>query len=215
MVGLTAIGGTPEVLAGLASTRLTPQTLPAGNQPFEGRGAESWDLRAVCDAYPMHSAREPLTDESQTADGAAYRETLRAPFSWWAIAALGGLSLGIILLVVSPWWSLAGLVGGAAVCGWAVAAYGRPVIEVRGGVLKAGPAALPAAALGPAVALDAERARALQTYEADPRAFLLLRSYIRTAVRVEVADPADATPYLYLSSRHPDRLAAAVNALTR
>jgi len=153
-----------------------------------------------------------------TAQGRArstYSETLRAPLSWYFIAFLGGLSLGVIFLVMSPWWSLAGLAGGTAVFCWAVAAYGRPVIEVSGDRLKAGPATLPAAALGPATALGAEKARALRTFEADPRAFLLLRSYIPTAVRVEVADPGDPTPYLYLSSRKPDQLAAAVNALAR
>jgi Protein of unknown function (DUF3093) len=144
-----------------------------------------------------------------------YRETLRAPLSWYFIAFLFGLSLGIILLVVSPWLSLAGLIGGTVLCCLAVARYGTPVIEVSEGRLKAGPATLPATALGPAVALGAEKARTLRTFEADPRAFLLLRSYIQTAVRVEVADPSDPTPYLYLSTRRPEKLAAAVNALTR
>jgi hypothetical protein len=147
---------------------------------------------------------------------AGYREKLRAPVSYWLIAFLFGLSIGIILLVVSPWWSLAGIIGGTALGGWAVVAYGNQVIEVLpDGTLKAGSATLPASALGPALALDAERARALRSYEADPRAFLLLRSYISTAVRVEIADPADPTPYLYLSSRRPKRLAAVVNALPR
>jgi hypothetical protein len=144
-----------------------------------------------------------------------YNETLRAPLSWFFIAFLCGLSLGIILLVISPWWSLGGLVCGTAACAWAVSTYGRPVIEVSEGLLKAGRAALPAAALGAATALGADKARALRTFEADPRAFMLLRSYIPTAVRVEVADPGDPTPYHYLSSRRPNHLAAAVNALVR
>jgi hypothetical protein len=46
-------------------------------------------------------------------------------------------------------------------------------------------------------------------HENDARAFLLLRSYVKTAVRVEVVDPLDPHPYLYLSSRHPEKLAAA------
>jgi Protein of unknown function (DUF3093) len=145
----------------------------------------------------------------------SYRERLAAPFSWWFIAFLFGLALGIILLVSGPWPALVGLVGGTVLGGWAVAAYGRPTISVEDGRLTAGTATLPAAALGPAIALDREKARALRSYEADPRAFMLLRSYVATAVRVEVADPADPTPYLYLSSRRPADLAAAVNALER
>lgn len=178
------------------------------------------------DSTPTDSLEDPAHGLESTTHGttrnagderiASYRETLRAPLSYWLIAFLFGLSLAIILLVVSPWWSLAGLALGTVLGGWAVVAYGRPVIEVLpDGTLKAGPATLPASALGTALALDAERARALRTYEADPRAFLLLRSYIPTAVRVEIADPADPTPYLYLSSRRPAQLAAVVNALPR
>lgn len=169
---------------------------------------------------PLTDSVEGPVEGSEEQPGAeiaaGYREKLHAPLSYWLIAFLFGLSLGIILLVEGPWWSLIGLVGGTALGGWAVAAYGRPVIEVLpDGTLTAGSAMLPASALGPALALDAEHARALRTYEADPRAFLLLRSYIPTAVRVEIADPADPTPYLYLSSRRPKRLAAVVNALPR
>ncbi|KOG90411.1 membrane protein, partial [Streptomyces varsoviensis] len=61
--------------------------------------------------------------------------------------------------------------------------------------------------------LDAEEARAWRSYKADPRAFMLLRSYIPTALRVEVTDPADPTPYVYLSTRSPERLAAALAAV--
>lgn len=32
---------------------------------------------------------------------------------------------------------------------------------------------------------------------------MLLRSYIPTAVRVEITDPQDPTPYVYLSTREP------------
>jgi hypothetical protein len=68
-------------------------------------------------------------------------------------------------------------------------------------------------ALGEAVALDAEETVAWRTYKADPRAFMLMRSYVRTAVRVEVTDPADPTPYLYLSTRSPQRLVQALDAV--
>lgn len=140
---------------------------------------------------------------------AAYREQLRAPASWYFIGFLFGLALACIFLWFGPWQSLVGLVGGTLVAAWVVASYGRVVIEVAGGELKAGPATLPLSALGEASALTAERARALRMHEGDPRAFMLLRSYVKTAVRIEVVDPHDPHPYLYLSSRHPEKLAAA------
>ena len=51
--------------------------------------------------------------------------------------------------------------------------------------------------------------------DADARAYLLLRPYLKRAVRVEITDPADPTPYWLVSTRHPDRLAEAVTTLTR
>jgi hypothetical protein len=144
-----------------------------------------------------------------TADSAKYRETLRAPASWYFIGFLFGLALALIFLWFGPGQSLTALVGGTLLSAWVVTSYGRVTIEVGGDSLKAGKATLPLDSLGEASVLDPERARALLTYEADPRAFLFLRSYVRTAVRVEVVDPQDPHPYLFLSSRHPEKLAAA------
>lgn len=144
----------------------------------------------------------------------AYREQLSAPKSWYLIAVAFGVCFGLIFLVINTLWlAPAALVGVSLLSCWAVAAYGRLRIEVAADGITAGAAQVPAAVLGKASALDRESARALLTYKADARAFLLLRSYVPTGVRVENIDPADQTPYLYLSSRRPEELAAAVNAL--
>lgn len=79
-----------------------------------------------------------------------------------------------------------------------------------GDSLIAGEAKIPVSALGEAEILDPEEARAWRTYKADTRAFLLLRAYIPRALKVEVTDPQDPTPYLYLSTREPERLAEAL-----
>lgn len=90
--------------------------------------------------------------------------------------------------------------------------YGSLRIRVVGDSLIAGEAKIPVSALGDAEILDPEEARAWRTYKADTRAFLLLRAYIPRALKVEVTDPADPTPYLYLSTRDPERLAEALKA---
>lgn len=140
-----------------------------------------------------------------------YEERLTAPGSWWLIAALAGVSAGLVLLP----FGLLPLVGGALVVGTlsaiAVNAYGAARIRVVNGMLVAGRARVPLSALGEAWALDAEEARAWRSHKADPRAYMLLRSYIPTAVRVEVTDPEDPTPYLYLSTRRPERLVRALS----
>ncbi|MFD5269430.1 DUF3093 domain-containing protein [Streptomyces sp. NPDC058335] len=141
-----------------------------------------------------------------------YDERLTAPRSWWFISFLVGVAFALILLPFGTLPLLGGLAGGTAVAAVAASSYGSMRIRVVGDSLIAGEAKIPVAALGEAEVLDAEEARAWRTYKADTRAFLLLRAYIPTALRVEVTDPADPTPYLYLSTREPQRLAEALRA---
>ncbi|MFC8713783.1 DUF3093 domain-containing protein [Streptomyces sp. NPDC057197] len=141
-----------------------------------------------------------------------YEERLTAPRSWWLISFLIGVSCALILLPFGTLPLLGGLVGGTAVAAVVASSYGSVRIRVVGGSLIAGEAKVPVTALGEAEILDAEEARAWRTYKADTRAFLLLRAYIPTALRVEVTDPEDPTPYLYLSTREPRLLAEALRA---
>ncbi|MET7380352.1 DUF3093 domain-containing protein [Streptomyces sp. NPDC005526] len=141
-----------------------------------------------------------------------YEERLTAPRSWWLMSFLIGVSCALIMLPFGTLPTLGGLVGGTAAAAVVVSAYGSPRIRVVGGTLVAGEAKIPVTALGEAEVLDAEEARAWRTYRADTRAFLLLRAYIPGALRVEVTDPEDPTPYLYLSTRNPQGLAEALEA---
>ncbi|TBO56011.1 DUF3093 domain-containing protein, partial [Streptomyces kasugaensis] len=125
----------------------------------------------------------------------SYEERLTAPRSWWVIAALIGVACALMLLPLGTLPMLGGLIGGAALAAVAVSAYGSVRIRVVGDALIAGDAKIPAAALGEAWVLDREETVAWRTHKADVRAFMLLRSYIGTAVRVEITDPADPTPY--------------------
>ncbi|WP_432192878.1 DUF3093 domain-containing protein [Streptomyces sp. bgisy027] len=143
---------------------------------------------------------------------APYEERLTAPRSWWLISFLVGLSLALILLPFGTLPMLAGLAGGTAAAAVVASSYGSVRIRVVGDSLIAGEAKLPVRVLGEAHVMDSEEARAWRTHKADTRAFLLLRAYIPTALRVEVVDPEDPTPYLYLSTREPERLAEAIRA---
>ncbi|MFJ9559469.1 DUF3093 domain-containing protein [Streptomyces fuscichromogenes] len=141
-----------------------------------------------------------------------YEERLTAPRSWWFISFLVGVSFALILLPFGTLPMLGGLAGGTAAAAVTASSYGSLRIRVVGDSLIAGEAKIPVSALGSSEILDPEEARAWRTYKADVRAFLLLRSYIPRALRVEVTDPQDPTPYLYLSTREPEALAAAIEA---
>jgi hypothetical protein len=120
--------------------------------------------------------------------------------------------MALILLPFGTLPLLGGLVGGTAAAAVVASSYGSVRIRVVGDALIAGEAKIPVSALGEPEVLDAEEARAWRTYKADTRAFMLLRAYIPGALRIPVTDPADPTPYLYLSTRQPQRLIAALEA---
>jgi Protein of unknown function (DUF3093) len=143
----------------------------------------------------------------------SYDERLSTPRSWWLMAAAVAVALALVALPFGAVAALAALCGGGLVASVAVSSYGSARIRVVQGSLVAGEARIPVEALGEAEPLDAAQARAWRSYRADPRAFMLLRAYIPTALRVEVVDPEDPTPYLYLSTRHPLRLAQALAAV--
>lgn len=141
-----------------------------------------------------------------------YDERLNAPRSWWLLPLAAGLCLALILLRFGPVPAAIGLVAGVVLGAAVVSSYGAARIRVVQGSLVAGDARIPVEALGRAWPLDRAETVAWRTAKADPRAFMLLRSYVPTALRVEVTDPQDPTPYLYLSTRSPERLAEALES---
>lgn len=142
-----------------------------------------------------------------------YAERLTVPRSWWVIAALVAVSGGLVLLPLGTLPMLGGVIGAGALASALVSSYGSARIRVVAGALVAADAKIPVSALGEPEVLDADEARAWRFHKADPRAFMLLRSYIPTALRIEITDPEDPTPYVYLSTRDPRALADALTAV--
>jgi hypothetical protein len=145
-----------------------------------------------------------------------YDERLGVPLRWWVQGTMLVASLWLATVVALPGvgaWIVNALALGLLALGFL--SYGSARIRVADGVLRAGRAHIEAVHVGRVSALDAEETRLTAGRDADVRAFLLLRPYLKRAVRVEITDPADPAPYWLLSTRHPDRLAAAIGALRR
>jgi hypothetical protein len=142
-----------------------------------------------------------------------YDERLGVPLRWWALATMFLASVLIAFLVATPpWVALVGTGVLVALVVTVLVAYGAARVEVAGGVLRAGRARIPVAHLGVVQPLDPQETRMLAGRGADARAYLLIRPYLRRAVRVDIADPADPAPYWLVATRHPDRLASALAA---
>ncbi|WP_205474512.1 DUF3093 domain-containing protein [Nocardioides sp. SYSU D00038] len=147
-------------------------------------------------------------------DAPAYSERLGVPLRWWVQATMLVASLWLAVVVAVPGvlaWVVTAVAVGLVVS--AFLSYGGVRVGVDGEWFTAGRARIGGAYVGEAVALDAEQTRRAAGVQADARAYLLLRPYLKRAVRVEVVDPADPTPYWLVSSRHPDELARAIAAL--
>ena len=144
-------------------------------------------------------------------DGVEFTERLWPSPGYWVVVPLLALMVAVALLPVSV--PLA-VVGAAVVGGLVAAAMVRmsPTVAVTGGDLVAGPARVPVRLLGPARAYSGEEARQERGPRLDARAFLLLRGWVPTVVRVPLRDPQDPTPYWLVSTRRPAELVAALAA---
>jgi hypothetical protein len=149
----------------------------------------------------------------QSPSVASYDERLGVPLRWWALATMFLATVLLAFLVAAPVW--VAFSGTAVLVALVVAlfvGYGTARISVHDGLFRAGRAQIPVSLLGEVTALDAPARQRLAGVDADARAYLLLRPYLQRAVRVDLADPADPTPYWLVSTRRPAQLVAALSA---
>ncbi|QQC87765.1 DUF3093 domain-containing protein [Streptomyces alfalfae] len=137
-----------------------------------------------------------------------YEERLSVPRSWWALVALGGVGLALAGIPFGVIAAVTAAAVGMAVAAGIVYAHGRVRILVTPGSLVVGGRKIPIEALGATEILDEREAFEWRTVRANPYAMLLLRSYIPTALRIELRNSYGGAPYLYLSTRQPMNLAA-------
>lgn len=141
----------------------------------------------------------------------SYRERLW-PSPGLLIALL--LLLPAVFMVITP--IEAALALPAAIAAYVLIAGSlvlmSPVVRVENGVLTAGSAKVPLSALGAVTVLDDAALRKTLGPGADARAYLLVRGFIHRGLRIEIVDAEDPTPYWVLTSRRPQRFAAAIDA---
>jgi hypothetical protein len=140
-----------------------------------------------------------------------YAERLTVPLRWWVQGTMLVATLWLAVVVAMPVVAAAIV---ALVAGGLLAAvflsYGSARILVADGELQAGRARIPTSYVGSVTPLDAEATRLIAGRDADARAYLLIRPYLKRSVRVDITDPADPTPYWLLSTRRPAQLAEAL-----
>lgn len=143
--------------------------------------------------------------------GTQYRERL------WPRPVVWLIPVGLILMLALAYGAALGAavgwlvaLGGCVVAGgliWATA----PTVEVNPDVLRVERARIPRTLLGTPEPLTRADIRRLRGPGADVRLFAALRPWsAHGGVLVPVEDPTDPHPGWLISSRHPDRLVAAL-----
>jgi len=141
----------------------------------------------------------------------SYEERLRVPWWWWCVPLFFLATLWLaVWAALGPIWASAVTLVACGVVAWTLISYGSAPVVVRNGELRAGRARVPVGALGRVDPLSPEAARDLRGPKGNGRAYMVLRAYIGTAVRAEIIDPGDPTPYWFISTRHPRELASAL-----
>jgi hypothetical protein len=142
-------------------------------------------------------------------DNDRYLERLFVPWWHWLLplVAAGLLAAEVPMGFPSvpswlPYALLVPLMAGA------LAWLSRVKVGVAGGELLAGDAHLPLRYVGQVEVLTGAEKRVALGRELDPAAFVLHRGWVPAAIRVELTDPEDPTPYWIFSARSPKRIAA-------
>lgn len=91
-----------------------------------------------------------------------------------------------------------------------VAYRSRLLIKVSSGSLQVGVANLPLEKIREVASCDQRTMLALRTRDADTRAYLALRFWVKRGLQIFLNDAKDPTPYWLVSTKNPERLAKAL-----
>jgi hypothetical protein len=143
----------------------------------------------------------------------SYRERLLVPVSYWLLSIPVVLTLGAeAYFFVDGFIPPAIIVLLFLIVATFLVHWSSATIEVTGAVLRAGKNTLALGEADEVIALDERQSMALRGPRADPAAHILLRPYLKRAVYISLADPAEGAPYWLIATRHPERLAAAIES---
>ena len=142
----------------------------------------------------------------------AYRERLYLPWYHWLLPVFAAILLAAEVDMGYPgvrgWLPYLITIPLTLLILWR---FGSATVQVRDGELHAGDAHLPLRFAGETQIIPARLKRQVLGPAFDPAAFALHRSWVGPMVWIHITDEADPTPYWLVSTRHPERLVAALH----
>lgn len=139
-----------------------------------------------------------------------YREVIRMPL--WLLALIYFFFLSFVLSVWAALGNSAALVTFLALSALLVliSIRTRLIIQVNESELMVGRAHIELKYIGEVTELDTAAMKAIRSRDANPMAFLAIRFWSSTGVKVEVIDERDETPYWLITSSKANKLAKAL-----
>ncbi|BDD98543.1 alanine rich membrane protein [Mycolicibacterium fortuitum subsp. acetamidolyticum] len=157
-----------------------------------------------------------VSDTRATTQSVHYRERLWVPW-WWSLpaAVLAGViafEIGLAAPAIPVWLPYVLLFGvAAAVLMWFSKTELKVVRDSGGDAeLWVGDAHLPTSVISRSAEVPRSAKSAALGRQLDPAAYVVHRAWVGPMVLVVLDDPDDPTPYWLVSSRHPDRVLAAL-----
>lgn len=123
------------------------------------------------------------------------------------------LSFPMLLLAALPFGTEIGITVSATgtIALFALVLLTAPTISVSAELI-AGRMKIPLSVIGETQPLYNSELRELIGPAADARAQLFIRGYVKSALKIEINDSSDPTPYVVISTRKPEQLAVALLA---
>ncbi len=137
-----------------------------------------------------------------------FTEVLRPPI--WVLAFIYFMFLSLVIAIWAALDTTATMVA-LAIATLAIPFIARSLtsrIRVDHNELRIDKAHIALKYLGKVTVLDSDAMRLLRTRDADPAAFLAIKFWAATGIKIEVTDPRDATPYWLITSKRGEKLAA-------
>ncbi len=135
-----------------------------------------------------------------------FREVIRPPI--WLLAFIYFMFLSLVIAVWAALGNFSAMVSfiGLTIALFIIAIRSKTEVIVNENELLAGGAHIELKYLGDIEILSRDQMRLLRTRDADPAAFLAIKFWITTGVKITLNDQRDSTPYWLISCRKMDEL---------
>jgi hypothetical protein len=149
----------------------------------------------------------PMTNK-----GVRFKEVIRAPL--WLLAFVYFLFLSMVLSIWAALGNTPALITFGVLTLWLIYLYFKTAlkIEVDQTHLRVGGASIEHKFIGEVTVLSSSEVKLIRTRDADPLAYLAIRFWSSKAIKLQVSDARDKTPYWLITTNNGQELLKALKS---